>query len=287
MLPEFHTDSGLMGAPTHYLSVGDLQADRSPAGLQEFLLEQPCPDQVHLGTRIHQHIHHPHFLSVYFFSISAFLKCSKVKSNTNRPDLTISGRAVQSHQQNSITIDYLQAFITNESIHICFIVHGYRQPALVNYTINNTSIAAPNMSFLFGGNKVAQPAQFEISTNLRLEQPSTSKLAAFVAASEQKVVQNDFHFYVLNENKSKAFNRKKVSLPAAARQQLYDLSPWSVGLDEDDLHISFNDIQVPLQQPCVRATGYCRAMAQCALQNYSAQHSARYGSGSWVCNPMS
>ena len=40
-------------------------------------------------------------------------------------------------------------------------------------------------------------------------------------------------------------------------------------------------------QPCVRATGYCRAMAQCALQNYSAQHSARYGSGSWVCNPMS
>ena len=39
--------------------------------------------------------------------------------------------------------------------------------------------------------------------------------------------------------------------------------------------------------PCVRATGYCRAMAQCALQNYSAQNSARYGSGSWVCNPMS
>ena len=163
--------------------------------------------------------------------------------------MTISGRADQSHQQNSITIDYLQAFITNESIHICFIVHGYRQPSLVNYTINNTYIAAPNMSFLFGGNKVAQPAQFEISTNLRLEQPSTSKLAAFVAASEQKAVQNDFHFYVLNENKSKAFNRKKVSLPAAARQQLYDLSPWSVGLGEDDLHISFNDLQVPLQQP--------------------------------------
>ena len=42
-----------------------------------------------------------------------------------------------------------------------------------------------------------------------------------------------------------------------------------------------------LYLPCVRATGYCRAMAQCALQNYSAQHSARYGSGSWICNPMS
>ena len=39
--------------------------------------------------------------------------------------------------------------------------------------------------------------------------------------------------------------------------------------------------------PCVRATGYCRARARCALQNYSVQHSARYGSGSWVCKPMS
>ena len=58
MLPEFHTDSGLMGATTHNLSVGDLQANRSQAGLQEFLLEQPSPDQAHLGTRILQHIHH-------------------------------------------------------------------------------------------------------------------------------------------------------------------------------------------------------------------------------------
>ena len=53
MLREFHTDSGLMGATTQNLSVGDLQADRSLAGLQEFLLEQPSPDQGHLGTRIH------------------------------------------------------------------------------------------------------------------------------------------------------------------------------------------------------------------------------------------
>ena len=41
------------------------------------------------------------------------------------------------------------------------------------------------------------------------------------------------------------------------------------------------------EQPCVRATGYCRAMAQCALQRHSAGHSARYGSVSLVCNPMS
>ena len=30
-----------------------------------------------------------------FFSISAFRKCSNDKSNTNRPNLLISGRAVQ------------------------------------------------------------------------------------------------------------------------------------------------------------------------------------------------
>ena len=58
MLPEFHTDSGLMGATTHNLSIGHLQAYRSAAGLQVFLLEQPSPDQAHLGTRIHQNIHH-------------------------------------------------------------------------------------------------------------------------------------------------------------------------------------------------------------------------------------
>ena len=46
--------------------------------------------------------------------------------------------------------------------------------------------------------------------------------------------------------------------------------------------------QPTLGQPaCVRATGYCRAMAQCSLQNYSARHGARYSSGSWVCNSMS
>ena len=58
MFPEFPTDSGLMGAPTHDLSAGEVQADWSPAGLQEFLLEQPSPDQAHLGNCIHQHIHH-------------------------------------------------------------------------------------------------------------------------------------------------------------------------------------------------------------------------------------
>ena len=58
MLPDIHTDSGLMGATTHNLFIGHLQAYRSTAGLRGFLLEQPSPDQAHLGTRIHQNIHH-------------------------------------------------------------------------------------------------------------------------------------------------------------------------------------------------------------------------------------
>ena len=63
MLPEFHADSGPMGATTHNLSIGHLQAYRSTAGVQRFLLEQPSPDQAHLGTRIHQNIHHQLLLS--------------------------------------------------------------------------------------------------------------------------------------------------------------------------------------------------------------------------------
>ena len=63
MFPEFHTDSGLMGATTHNVSIGHLQAYRSTAGMQGFLLEQLSLDQAHLGTRIHQHIHHQLLLS--------------------------------------------------------------------------------------------------------------------------------------------------------------------------------------------------------------------------------
>ena len=63
MLPEFHADSGLMGATTHNLPIGHLQASRSTAGLQRYLLEQPSPDQAHLGTHIHQNIHHQPLLS--------------------------------------------------------------------------------------------------------------------------------------------------------------------------------------------------------------------------------
>ena len=66
MLPEFRTDSGLMGATTHNLSIGHLQAYRSMAGLQGFLLEQPSPDQAHLGTHIHQNIHHQLILSASY-----------------------------------------------------------------------------------------------------------------------------------------------------------------------------------------------------------------------------
>ena len=73
MLPEFHTDSGLMGAPTHNLSIGHLQAYWSTAGLQGFLLEQPSPDQAHLGTRTHQNIHRELLLSALYTHVQVQL----------------------------------------------------------------------------------------------------------------------------------------------------------------------------------------------------------------------
>ena len=48
----------------------------------------------------------------------------------------------------------------------------------------------------------------------------------------------------------------------------------NVAQDKHGLLESFiND--APLVQPCVRATGYCRAMAQCALQKHSARYDGR------------
>ena len=35
----------------------------------------------------------------------------------------------------------------------------------------------------------------------------------------------------------------------SARQELYNLAPWHVGLDEDDLHVSLNEMNIPPQAP--------------------------------------
>ena len=100
--------------------------------------------------------------------------------------------------------------------------------------------------FNFGTSCQANPTH---SDNLRLQPLSTSKLATFVAAADDKSVKNDYVYYELNEGKTKAFNRKKTSLPTSARQELYNLAPSHVGLDEDDLHVSLKELNIQPQAP--------------------------------------
>ena len=104
------------------------------------------------------------------------------------------------------------------------------------------------MSFLFGSKvnpiTVCNNAT-ALTTDLGLQQPSPSKLATFVAAADEKEVKKDYVYYEMNDQKTKTFNRKKTSLPSTARQELYKLAPWSVGLDEDDIHVSFEGLTTP------------------------------------------
>ena len=66
-----------------------------------------------------------------------------------------------------------------------------------------------------------------------------------MAAADEKEVKNDYVYYEMNDGKTKTFNRKKTSLPSTARQELYKLAPWSVGLDEDYIHVSFEGLTTP------------------------------------------
>ena len=66
-----------------------------------------------------------------------------------------------------------------------------------------------------------------------------------MAAADEREVKNDYVYYDMNDQKTKTFNRKKTSLPPTARQELYKLAPWVVGLDEDDIHVSFDRLTTP------------------------------------------
>ena len=101
------------------------------------------------------------------------------------------------------------------------------------------------MDFLFGSKVnpiTVSNNSTALTTNLGLQQPTPSKLATFVAAADEKEVKNDYVYYEMNDRKKKTFNRKKTSLPSTARQELYKLSPWSVGLDEDDIQVPFEGL---------------------------------------------
>ena len=113
---------------------------------------------------------------------------------------------------------------------------------------NNESTKIYIMSFLFCSK--ANPITVSnntttLTTNLGLQQPTPSKLATFVAAADEKEVKNDYVYHEMNDQKTKTFNRKKTSLPSTARQELYKLAPRSVDLDEDDIHVSFEELTAP------------------------------------------
>ena len=182
---------------------------------------------------------HDHFLSVYFFSISAF-PCQKITdSNTNRPESAALGRITRPHAVQRLKSQNRPLNPTLLSIFRPW----NRSPA---FTLSLVSVATNMSLFNFGTSRQANPTH---SDNLRLQPPSTSKLATFVAAADEKSVKNDHVYYEINEGKTKAFNRKKTSLPTSARQELYNLAPWHVGLDEDDLHVSLNELTIPPQAP--------------------------------------
>ena len=84
-----------------------------------------------------------------------------------------------------------------------------------------------------------------MASDLNLLRPTISRLTMWVTKSNQKEIQNDFKYYALNDDKTCAFNRKAISLPTQARQDLYTMAPWKVGLNDDDLHVSLGDLQTP------------------------------------------
>ena len=87
------------------------------------------------------------------------------------------------------------------------------------------------------------------SGRIRIRANSCEFEPASLAAADEKSIKNDHIYYELNEGKTKAFNRKKTGLPTSARQELYNLAPWHVGLDEDDLHVSLDELTIPPQAP--------------------------------------
>ena len=130
-----------------------------------------------------------------FFSISAFLKCSKDKRTTNRPDLSISGSAVQF----DLKFDLLEPFecnLINLGVfcgrqYLILYFFGFVPVADHKSYLNSLLVGPDNFKaclspstmtslFNFGASKTTQP---NMSIDLRLEQPEKTKWATFVAAA--------------------------------------------------------------------------------------------------------
>ena len=109
------------------------------------------------------------------------------------------------------------------------------------------SIIAMTSLFNFSSSKSSSSDSEKqiLATDLNLVSPTTSKLAVWTTKCNQKDIQNDYKYFALNDEKTRAFNRKAISLPTQARKDLFDRAPWKVGLHDDDLHISLRDLQLP------------------------------------------
>ena len=114
-----------------------------------------------------------HFLSVYFFFISAF-PCQKITdSNTNRPESPALGRITRPHPVQQLNSQNRPLNPTLPSI-----LRPWNRCS--TFTLSLVPVATNMSLFNFGTSRQANPTH---SDNLRLQPPSTSKLATFVAAA--------------------------------------------------------------------------------------------------------
>ena len=118
-------------------------------------------------------------------------------------------------------------------------------PDITFYQTNSIIAMAGLFNFSSSKSSSSDSEKQTLATDLNLVSPTTSKLAVWTTKCNQKDIQNDYKYFALNDEKTRAFNRRAISLPTQARRELFDRAPWRVGLHDDDLHISLGDLQLP------------------------------------------
>ena len=163
-----------------------------------------------------------HFLSVYFFPVSAFVKCSNDKSNTNRPDLSTFGRAdrfVQHRDPVSIW----------DAKYISYIVLVAPLPSLPQFDHVLRFIPYTDNMFHFSSNQTPS-ITIVPAINICAPKSSPTPLTKHVPGFPDNMRKNDDVFYRHNKEIFKTINGKKVSLPLESRNQLYCLDKWTMAV---------------------------------------------------------
>ena len=169
-----------------------------------------------------------------FFSISAFLKCGDDKSNTNRPDWSIFGRADQFDQHRDHVITSTAKFVFN-------IVLVAPLPNIPHFGSIPRSIVCYDNMFQFFSRQTPSTS-FLLAINIRAPQSTPTPLTKHAQVLPNNMKKNDYIFFRHNKKGSKTVNGKKVSLPLESRNQLYRLDKWTIGIDQDDLHRSLDGV---------------------------------------------